>query len=68
MLVDVGPRIHDSARDNDDQVQVIGLLCRTPQIESRHELFEGGNGAKVKVHLLGANQADDILEVKIDNM
>ncbi|KAK1313539.1 hypothetical protein QJS10_CPA06g00893 [Acorus calamus] len=57
-------------------VQVIGLLCRTPQKESRHELlrrvaaaggvFEGGNGAKV--HLPGANlndianQADDILE------
>ncbi|KAK1266816.1 hypothetical protein QJS04_geneDACA002570 [Acorus gramineus] len=57
-------------------VQVIGLLCRTPEKESRHELlrrvaagggvFEGGNG--VKVHLPGANlndianQADDILE------
>lgn len=59
------------------QVQVIGLLCRTPQKESRHELlrrvaagggvFEGGKGTKV--HIPGANlndianQADDILEV-----
>lgn len=59
------------------QVQVIGLLCRTPQKESRHELlrrvaagggvFDGGNGTKV--HLPGANlneianQADDLLEV-----
>ncbi|KAJ6956549.1 hypothetical protein NC652_007582 [Populus alba x Populus x berolinensis] len=57
-------------------VQVIGLLCRTPQKESRHELlrrvaagggvFEGGKGTKV--HIPGANlndianQADDILE------
>ncbi|GJT52358.1 protein PEP-related development arrested 1, chloroplastic, partial [Tanacetum coccineum] len=57
-------------------VQVVGLLCRTPQKESRQELlrrvaagggaFEGGNGAKV--HLPGANlndianQADDLLE------
>ncbi|XP_051134556.1 protein PEP-RELATED DEVELOPMENT ARRESTED 1, chloroplastic [Andrographis paniculata] len=57
-------------------VQVIGLLCRTPKKESRHELlrrvaagggvFEGGNGTKV--HLPGANlnqianQADDLLE------
>ncbi|XP_037496076.1 protein PEP-RELATED DEVELOPMENT ARRESTED 1, chloroplastic isoform X2 [Jatropha curcas] len=58
------------------QVQVIGLLCRTPQKESRHELlrrvaagggaFESKNGTKV--HIPGANlndianQADDILE------
>ncbi|XP_021858104.2 protein PEP-RELATED DEVELOPMENT ARRESTED 1, chloroplastic isoform X2 [Spinacia oleracea] len=57
-------------------VQVIGLLCRTPQKESRHELlrrvaagggeFKGENGAKA--HLPGANlldianQADDLLE------
>ncbi|XP_076891029.1 protein PEP-RELATED DEVELOPMENT ARRESTED 1, chloroplastic-like [Bidens hawaiensis] len=57
-------------------VQVVGLLCRTPQKESRHELlrrvvagggaFESENGAKV--HLPGANlnnianQADDLLE------
>ncbi|KAI3450123.1 hypothetical protein Pfo_006788 [Paulownia fortunei] len=57
-------------------VQVIGLLCRTPQKESRHELlrrvaagggvFQGENGTKV--HLPGANlndianQADDLLE------
>ncbi|XP_057964478.1 protein PEP-RELATED DEVELOPMENT ARRESTED 1, chloroplastic [Malania oleifera] len=58
------------------QVQVVGLLCRTPQKESRHELlcrvaggggvFKGENGTKV--HIPGANlndianQADDILE------
>ncbi|KAK9159781.1 hypothetical protein Syun_006122 [Stephania yunnanensis] len=57
-------------------VQVIGLLCRTPQKESRHELlrrvaagggvFKGEKGEKV--HLPGANlndianQADDLLE------
>ncbi|XP_076881081.1 protein PEP-RELATED DEVELOPMENT ARRESTED 1, chloroplastic-like [Bidens hawaiensis] len=57
-------------------VQVVGLLCRTPQKESRHELlrrvaagggaFESEHGAKV--HLPGANlndianQADDLLE------
>ncbi|XP_073155929.1 protein PEP-RELATED DEVELOPMENT ARRESTED 1, chloroplastic isoform X2 [Henckelia pumila] len=57
-------------------VQVIGLLCRTPEKESRHELlrrvaagggvFEGENGTKL--HLPGANlndisnQADDLLE------
>ncbi|CAN4093303.1 unnamed protein product [Withania somnifera] len=57
-------------------VQVIGLLCRTPQKESRHELlrrvaagggvFQSENGTKV--HLPGANlnnianQADDFLE------
>ncbi|XP_021733517.1 protein PEP-RELATED DEVELOPMENT ARRESTED 1, chloroplastic-like [Chenopodium quinoa] len=57
-------------------VQVVGLLCRTPQKESRHELlrrvaagggeFKGENGTKV--HLPGANlldianQADDLLE------
>lgn len=60
-----------------EQVQVIGLLCRTPQKESRHELlrrvaagggvFKGEND--LKVHLPGANlleianQADDLLEV-----
>lgn len=58
---------------------MIGLLCRTPGKESRHELlrrvaagggvFKGEQGAKV--HLPGANlndianQADDLLEVKI---
>ncbi|KAJ0719874.1 hypothetical protein HanOQP8_Chr08g0294161 [Helianthus annuus] len=63
-------------KDDDDKVQVVGLLCRTPQKESRHELlrrvaagggaFESENGAKV--HLPGANlndianQADDLLE------
>ncbi|CAK9188565.1 unnamed protein product [Ilex paraguariensis] len=57
-------------------VQVIGLLCRTPQKESRHELlrrvvagggvFKSENGTKV--HLPGANlndianQADDLVE------
>ncbi|KAK3039136.1 hypothetical protein RJ639_028882 [Escallonia herrerae] len=57
-------------------VQVVGLLCRTPQKESRHELlrrvaagggaFQSENGTKV--HLPGANlndianQADDLLE------
>nr|GMD18751.1 protein PEP-RELATED DEVELOPMENT ARRESTED 1, chloroplastic [Ipomoea batatas] len=57
-------------------VQVVGLLCRTPQKESRHELlrrvaagggvFKSENGTKV--HLPGANlndianQADDLLE------
>ncbi|XP_042044854.1 protein PEP-RELATED DEVELOPMENT ARRESTED 1, chloroplastic-like [Salvia splendens] len=57
-------------------VQVVGLLCRTPQKESRQELlrrvaagggvFQGDNGTKV--HLPGANlndianQADDLLE------
>lgn len=56
---------------------MIGLLCRTPQKESRHELlrrvaagggvFEGKNDTKV--HIPGANlndianQADDLLEV-----
>ncbi|XP_077211236.1 protein PEP-RELATED DEVELOPMENT ARRESTED 1, chloroplastic isoform X4 [Tasmannia lanceolata] len=57
-------------------VQVIGLLCRTPQKESRHELLRrvaAGGGAfasekGTKVHLPGANlndianQADDLLE------
>ncbi|KAJ7955476.1 Protein PEP-RELATED DEVELOPMENT ARRESTED 1, chloroplastic [Quillaja saponaria] len=58
------------------QVQVIGLLCRTPQKESRHELlrrvaagggvFQGENSTKI--HIPGANlndianQADDLLE------
>lgn len=59
------------------QVQVIGLLCRTPQKESRNELLRrvaaGGGAFKsedgTKVHLPGANlneianQADDLLEV-----
>jgi hypothetical protein len=56
---------------------VIGLLCRTPNKESRHELlrrvaagggvFKSENGTKV--HIPGANlndianQADDLLEV-----
>ncbi|GFP91178.1 hypothetical protein PHJA_001261800 [Phtheirospermum japonicum] len=58
-------------------VQVIGLLCRTPQKESRHELLRrvaAGGGVfqskdGTKVHLPGsnlndiANQADDLLEV-----
>ncbi|KAG1331556.1 protein PEP-RELATED DEVELOPMENT ARRESTED 1, chloroplastic [Cocos nucifera] len=57
-------------------VQVIGLLCRTPQKESRHELLRrvaaGGGVFKsdnnFKVQLPGANlndianQADDLLE------
>ncbi|KAK9684816.1 hypothetical protein RND81_10G234800 [Saponaria officinalis] len=57
-------------------VQVIGLLCRTPQKESRHELMRrvaaGGGEFKgendTKIHLPGsnlldiANQADDLLE------
>lgn len=57
-------------------VQVIGLLCRTPEKESRHELLRrvaaGGGVFKsekgVKVQLPGANlndianQADDLLE------
>uniref|UniRef100_A0A2P2KPX0 Uncharacterized protein n=1 Tax=Rhizophora mucronata TaxID=61149 RepID=A0A2P2KPX0_RHIMU len=57
-------------------IQVIGLLCRTPHKESRHELlrrvaagggaFQGKEGTKV--HIPGANlndianQADDLLE------
>lgn len=57
---------------------MIGLLCRTPLKESRHELlrrvaagggvFKGEND--VKVQLPGANlndianQADDLLEVR----
>ena len=61
---------------------MIGLLCRTPQKESRHELlrrvaagggvFQSGNGTKV--HLPGANlndianQADDLLEVIISKL
>lgn len=56
---------------------MIGLLCRTPNRESRHELlrrvaagggvFKSENGTKV--HIPGANlndianQADDLLEV-----
>ncbi|GMI73475.1 PEP-Related Development Arrested 1 [Hibiscus trionum] len=57
-------------------VQVIGLLCRTPLKDSRHELLRrvaaGGGAFKsengTKVHLPGANlndianQADDLLE------
>ncbi|WOG85999.1 hypothetical protein DCAR_0105193 [Daucus carota subsp. sativus] len=57
-------------------VQVIGLLCRTPQKDSRSELLRrvaaGGGAFKsadgTKVHLPGANlndianQADDLLE------
>lgn len=57
-------------------VQVIGLLCRTPQKESRQELLRrvaagGGvfkNESGTKVHIPGANlneianQADDLLE------
>ncbi|OMO74596.1 hypothetical protein COLO4_26571 [Corchorus olitorius] len=58
------------------EVQVVGLLCRTPQKESRHELLRrvaaGGGAFKsengTKVHIPGANlndianQADDLLE------
>lgn len=58
---------------------MIGLLCRTPQKESRHELLcrvAGGGGVfknenGTKVHIPGANlndianQADDLLEVII---
>ncbi|CDP03963.1 unnamed protein product [Coffea canephora] len=58
------------------QVQVVGLLCRTPGKESRHELLRrvaagGGvfeNNSGTKIHLPAANlneiayQADDILE------
>lgn len=56
---------------------MIGLLCRTPQKDSRHELmrrvaagggvFKSDNG--IEVHIPGANlndianQADDLLEV-----
>ncbi|THG18001.1 hypothetical protein TEA_001396 [Camellia sinensis var. sinensis] len=57
-------------------VQVIGLLCRTPEKESRQELLRrvaaGGGAFKsengTKIHLPGANlneianQADDLLE------
>ncbi|XP_020245721.1 uncharacterized protein LOC109823761 [Asparagus officinalis] len=57
-------------------VQVIGLLCRTPQKESRHELlrrvvagggvFKSENGLKVQLPAANlndiANQADDLLE------
>lgn len=56
---------------------MLGLLCRTPQKESRHELLRrvaaGGGAFKsekgTKVHIPGANlndianQADDLLEV-----
>lgn len=57
-------------------VQVIGLLCRTPEKESRHELlrrvaagggvFKSENGTKVHLPQANlndiANQADDLLE------
>lgn len=57
-------------------VQVIGLLCRTPKKESRHELlrrvaagggvFKSENGLKVQLPAANlneiANQADDLLE------
>lgn len=56
---------------------MIGLLCRTPQKESRHELlrrvaagggvFQSENGTKVQLPGANlndiANQADDLLEV-----
>lgn len=56
---------------------MIGLLCRTPQKDSRHELmrrvaagggvFKGENGLKVHLPCANlndiANQADDLLEV-----
>lgn len=58
------------------QVQVVGLLCRTPGKESRHELlrrvaagggvFQSDNGTKIHLPAANlneiANQADDILE------
>lgn len=57
-------------------VQVVGLLCRTPKKESRHELlrrvaagggvFKSENGLKVQLPAANlneiANQADDLLE------
>ncbi|KAJ6850071.1 uncharacterized protein M6B38_265695 [Iris pallida] len=57
-------------------VQVVGLLCRTPQKESRHELlrrvaagggvFKSEKGLKVQLPAANlndiANQADDLLE------
>ncbi|XP_028777560.1 protein PEP-RELATED DEVELOPMENT ARRESTED 1, chloroplastic-like [Neltuma alba] len=57
-------------------VQVIGLLCRTPEKESRYELlrrvaagggvFKGENDAKIHIPKANlndiANQADDLLE------
>ncbi|MED6112204.1 Protein PEP-RELATED DEVELOPMENT ARRESTED 1, chloroplastic [Stylosanthes scabra] len=57
-------------------VQIIGLLCRTPEKESRHELLRrvaAGGGVfkgkdELKIHIPAANlndianQADDILE------
>ncbi|CAH9075364.1 unnamed protein product [Cuscuta epithymum] len=57
-------------------VQVVGLLCRTPKKESRHELlrrvaagggvFKSENGTKVHLPAANlndiANQADDLLE------
>lgn len=58
---------------------MIGILCRTPQKDSRHELlrrvaagggvFNSESGKGLKLHLPGANlndianQADDLLEV-----
>lgn len=60
---------------------MIGMLCRTPQKDSRHELlrrvaagggvFKSGSGKEIKLHLPGANlndianQADDLLEVTL---
>ncbi|KAL2488309.1 hypothetical protein Fot_41601 [Forsythia ovata] len=63
-------------KESPPHVQVIGLLCRTPKKESRHELLRrvaAGGGVfqsenNTKVHLPGANlndianQADDLLE------
>ncbi|KAH9794130.1 protein PEP-RELATED DEVELOPMENT ARRESTED 1 [Citrus sinensis] len=68
--------IQQAENDQDDKVQVIGLLCRTPQKDSRHELmrrvaagggvFKGENGLKVHLPCANlndiANQADDLLE------
>ncbi|WVZ06163.1 hypothetical protein V8G54_019509 [Vigna mungo] len=65
-----------SEKDQDDKVQVVGLLCRTPKKDSRHELMRrvaAGGGAfrgenDLKIHIPGANlndianQADDLLE------
>lgn len=58
---------------------MVGLLCRTPGKESRHELlrrvaagggvFQSYNGTKVHLPAANlneiANQADDLLEVDI---
>ncbi|KAM7262880.1 hypothetical protein ACFE04_000563 [Oxalis oulophora] len=64
------------AKKSPPHVQVIGLLCRTPAKESRHELlrrvasgggvFKNDNGTKVHIPSANlndiANQADDLLE------